>query len=241
MLPARAYAEQTPSPERLVKAHMDLVRRIAWHMHGRTGRRVEIEDLLQAGYLGLVDASQRYEPRAGVNFAAYAAIRIRGSIVDLLRENARLNRAAITMQQRITGATLRLEHELMRSPTNAEVAEAAGITLADYEAWQSEFAAGRVSSIDEVYSDSSALFTDTARTPEDRVQERQMRELLRRALAKLPEREALVLQLYFVEELNVYEIAEIMGVTTGRVSQIKKAATTRLREMIAAMEEGREA
>lgn len=85
MIAPKAYPEQTPQPEKLIEQHMPLVQRLAWHFHGRVGRFVEIEDLLQAGYLGLVDAGQRYSVREGVTFSAYAAIRIRGSIVDLLR------------------------------------------------------------------------------------------------------------------------------------------------------------
>ncbi|MEC9199477.1 MAG: sigma factor, partial [Pseudomonadota bacterium] len=85
MIAPKAYSEQAPRPDKLVEDHMHLVKRLAWHFLGRVGRFVELEDLMQAGYLGLVDASQRYTPREGVTFSAYAAIRVRGSIVDLLR------------------------------------------------------------------------------------------------------------------------------------------------------------
>ncbi len=97
-----------------------------------------------------------------------------------------------------------------------------GLTVAELEDWETQFGASQIKSLDEVYTDHSLLFSDAARTVEDKMQQDEMRKMLRRALGQLPEREALVLQLYFVEELNVYEIAEILGVTTGRVSQIKK-------------------
>lgn len=234
---ARRYAEQTPSPERLIQTHMDLVRKIAWHLHGRVGRMAEIDDMLQVGYMGLVDAAQRYTPRQGATFAAYAAIRIRGSIIDFLRSSSSLCRATIVMQQKMRAATLKLEQQLMRAPEKTELAEEMGITVSELEDWQTQFGASQIKSLDEVYTDHSMLFSDAGRSVEDKMQHDEMRRLLRRALERLPEREALVLQLYFVEELNVYEIAEILGVTTGRVSQIKKAAVGRLRESIAEMEE----
>lgn len=236
---ARRYPEQDgPTPERLVATHMDLVRKIAWHLHGRVGRMAEIDDMLQVGYMGLVDASKRYTPRQGASFAAYAAIRIRGSIIDYLRASSSLCRATIVMQQKVRAATARLEQQLLRMPEKAELAAEMGISVEELQDWQTQFGASQIKSLDEVYTDHSMLFSDATRSVEDKMQHDEMRGMLRRALERLPEREALVLQLYFVEELNVYEIAEILGVTTGRVSQIKKAAVGRLRDAISGMEAG---
>lgn len=232
MMGPKGYAEQQNRPETLVKEHMQLVRRLAWHFHGRVGHFVEIEDILQAGYLGLVDASQRYSAREGVAFSAYAAIRIRGSIIDFLRRNSNLCRATITMQQKVKQATLSLERELKRTPTPKEIAEHLNIPITELEDWQARFQANKVQSLDEVYSDHNVLFQDQNFSPEDQTLQSEMRGLLKQALKKLPEREALVLQLYYVEELNVYEVAAILDVTTGRVSQIKKSAIERLRVFI---------
>ena len=237
MMLAKRYPEQDgPSPEKLVRSHMDLVRKIAWHMHGRVGRMAEVEDMLQVGYMGLVDAAQRYTPRQGASFAAYAAIRIRGSIIDYLRASSSLCRATIVMQQRMRASMQKLEQSLLRAPEKHEIAADMGITVAELEDWEAQFGASQIKSLDEVYTDHSMLFSSNGHSVEDKMQHDQMRQMLRRALGDLPEREALVLQLYFVEELNVYEIAEILGVTTGRVSQIKKAAVGRLRESIVKME-----
>lgn len=98
--------------------------------------------------------------------------------------------------------------------------------------WRSEIDSGRHQSIDDVYTDHSMLFRDQAPSAEDRLTEDRMKRMLAQAIARLPEREAMVLQLYYVEELNVYEIGEVLKVTTGRVSQIKKAAVERLRGML---------
>ena len=232
MIAPKSYAEQLPRPEKLVEENLGLVERLAWHYRGRVGRFAEIEDLLQAGYLGLVDASQRYSQREGVTFAAYAAIRIRGAIIDQLRRNSNLCRSSISMRQAIEKARRTLEAKLERAPETAELAEALGLGITDLQDWEAKLQVNQLQSLDEVYSDFSLLFADRAISAEDAVQLSQMKELLAQALGKIPEREAQVLQLYYVEELNVYEIAAILDVTTGRVSQIKKAAILRLRDML---------
>lgn len=233
MIAPRTYAEQTPSPERLVEDHMDLVKRLSWHFLGRIGKFAEIDDLLQAGYLGLVDASRRYSVQDGVTFAAYAAIRIRGSIIDLLRRNSNLCRSSITMRQNIGRARTALEHRLGRTPEIEELAAELNLSVSELQDWDARLQVNRVQSLDEVYTDHSLLFSHDSASPEEDLEKAQLRKLLREAVTMLPEREALVLQLYYVEEMNVYEVAAVLGVTTGRVSQIKKAAITRLRDLMA--------
>lgn len=204
---------------------------------GRVGPLIEIDDMLQEGYLGLVDAAQRYTPQPGTSFAAYAAIRIRGSIIDYLRASSSLRRAAIVMQHRTHVSVLKLEQQLHRTPGRLEIATDMGISVGELDDWRVKFGASQVMSLNEVYSDYSMPFSDNGRTVIDKMQQDQMRKMLRRALDELPEREAIVLQLYFVENLNVYEIGEILGVTTGRVSQIKKSAADRLHKYIKDVEE----
>lgn len=235
MIATKAYAEQALNPEKLVIDHMPIVQRLAWHYQGRVGKFAEIEDLLRAGYLGLIDASQRYSIREGVSFSAYATIRIRGAIVDHLRRNSNLCRNSIAMRQRIEKARQDLEARLERAPEAQELADALEIDVSELQTWQARFQVNQLQSLDEVYSDHSLLFRDNSPRAEDTVQMEQMKKLLNIALDKLPEREALVLQLYYVEELNVYEIAAVLDVTTGRVSQIKKAAILKLREMLEGM------
>lgn len=237
MLHPRTYAEQSNAPARLVADHMDLVRKIAWHYHARTGNRVDISDLMQAGYLGLVEASQRYRPQEGVTFAAYAALRIRGAIVDHLRSTANICRATIAMKQKVTKARNALTQRLQRDPTPAEMAGELDLSDADYTAWQSRIAAGSVQSLDEIYSDHSAFFRDDTPSAEEMLGSAELQLAIRRALTQVPEREALVLQLYYLEELNVFEIAKVLGVTTGRVSQIKKSAVEHLRAALGALVE----
>ena len=113
-----------------------------------------------------------------------------------------------------------------------EVAEAMEMTLVELQDWEAKFQVNQLQSLDEVYTDHSLLFRDQGELPEDKLEQNQLKVHLRESIKDLPEREALVLQLYYVEELNVYEIAAVLDVTTGRVSQIKKAAILRLKDLL---------
>lgn len=234
MIAPKSYSEQSICPEKMVLSHLDLVRRLAWHFQGRVGRFVEIDDLIQAGYLGLVDASQRYCVRDGVSFAAYAAIRVRGSIIDYLRRNSNLCRTTISIRQKIERTRLKLVQELGHEPDTPALAKALEMTTEELQDWQGKFQVNQLESLDDVYTDHSLAFSSAVPTAEDMVHQTQLKAMLRVALDDLPEREALVLQLYYVEEMNVYEIAATLGVTTGRVSQIKKSAVSRLRDAMTA-------
>ena len=226
------YLEQKPDVEELITSHMELVRQIAWHMRGSVHASAEIEDLIQIGYYGLVTAAQNYTLREGATFASYAGIRIRGAIVDFLRKNSNLCRTTIEMQKKANVAERELQSRHGRRPTTAEMAEHMDISEPEMLGWEQAFQANVHQSLDSVYDEFSIWFVSPENTPEDNVNEEELHAQLKDALRTLPEREALVIQLYYVEELNVYEIAEILEVTTGRVSQIKKAAVTRLREFL---------
>ncbi|NHQ75552.1 FliA/WhiG family RNA polymerase sigma factor [Roseovarius gahaiensis] len=234
MIAPLRYAEQQPSPTNLVEGHLSLVQRLAWHFYGRVSRYVEIDDLLQAGYVGLVGAAQRYTACDGVSFSAYAAIRVRGAIIDHLRSNSNLCRNTISMRKKVEQARRDLSQELGREPETLELAEKLKMPPEDLLDWENRFQVNQVQSLDEIYTDHSILFSDTQGTAEDDLERTQLKVILKESIGELPERSALVLQLYYVEELNVYEIAAILEVSTGRVSQIKKAAVEQLRDIIQA-------
>ena len=227
------YSEMRPSPQNLIESELNQVRRIAQFYHGRVRGVIEIEDLIQVGNLGLIDAAQRYVHRDGVTFGSYAGIRIRGAIVDHLRRASHLCRTTIAMRQKVNRATESLERRLQRMPSATEIAAEAGMNIHEYEEWRVVFQANTHNTIDEMMDDFSIWFHSSDDNPEDHLAKVQMKASLRRALEVLSEKEALVIQLYYVEELNVYEIAEVLEVTTGRVSQIKKAAILRLRDRLA--------
>ncbi len=226
------YLEEKPDVEELITSHMELVRQIAWHLHGRVHASTEIDDLVQIGYYGLILAAQNYTVQEGATFASYASLRIRGSIVDHLRKNSNLCRTTIQMQQQANRAERELQTQLGRPPSKEEIARKIGITEDEMMGWEQAFQANVHQSLDSVYDDFSIWFVSPENTPEENINDSQLRDVLKRALKTLPEREALVIQLYYVEELNVYEIAEVLEVTTGRVSQIKKAAIGKLRSFL---------
>ncbi|MFL2806000.1 MAG: sigma-70 family RNA polymerase sigma factor [Paracoccaceae bacterium] len=226
----KGYPEQIPDVEGLISGHMDLVRKIAWHMHGRVGSAIEIDDLIQIGYFGLVTAAQKYSVKEGASFASYAVLRIRGAIVDHLRKSSNLCRTTIQMQQKTKLVEASLLKKLHRSPSRQEISDELGIKIDEFDEWERAFAANVHTSLDAAYDEFSMWFVSKESSPEQKLSEADLRKSLRMSLEDLSEKEALVIQLYYVEELNVYEIAEVLDVTTGRVSQIKKSAISKLRK-----------
>ena len=226
------YAEQQTDVDELIASHSELVRKIAWQIHGRARHVTEIDDIIQIGYTGLIVAAQNYTPLDGASFASYASIRIRGAIVDFLRKNSNLCRTTIQVKKKYNSAIEKLERQLARKPSREEIAEELDMNEEQLLEWEAAFQANTLQSIDSVYDQFSVWFASPDNTPEEEFNESELQELLKKALTNLPEREALVIQLYYVEELNVFEIAEVMEISTGRVSQIKKSAIGQLRQFI---------
>jgi RNA polymerase sigma factor for flagellar operon FliA len=228
-----AYATpQTVHPAQLVEAHSALVRRIAWHVHSRMSSAIEVEDLIQIGLVALVEAAQNFEDR-GIAFAPYAATRIRGNMVDALRRDARMGRAGMANRRYLAGIRARLEQENMRAPNDAEMAAAAGLDPAAYHNMVASTQPVGQESIEDSYSDHDMWFADMSEAADTMLEKAQLRAALVENLSKLSEREALILQLYFVEELNLDEIGETLGVGAARVCQIKKAALDKMKMMMA--------
>jgi RNA polymerase sigma factor FliA len=227
-----AYARpDATSPARLIETHSTLVRRVAWHVHSRMSTAIEVEDLIQIGFIALVEAAQHFEDR-GIAFAPYASTRIRGAMVDALRRDARMGRAGMANRRYLAGIRAKLEQAFMRPPSDAEMADAAGLEPQAYFAMAASTQAVAQDSIDESYSDHDMWFADLADSADTALEKAQLRENLVASLAKLSEREAMILQLYFVEELNLDEIGETLGVGAARVCQIKKAALDKMRMMM---------
>lgn len=221
-----------PSPEQLARSHMALVRKIAWHVHGRVSSAIDIEDLVQIGMIALVEAANGYEDR-GHAFSTYASMRIRGHMIDHLRRHATLCRSAMAKRREINAAAAKFEMAHGRAPSQAELAQAMGLDPAAFREISDAATAMRQESLDEVYSDQSMWFADVEERADDRIERAQLGAALAANIAALPEREAMVLQLYFVEELNLDEIGEVLGVGAARVCQIKKAALDKLRKALA--------
>lgn len=218
----------------LVKAHGALVRKIAWHVHGRVGGAVDIADLVQIGMLALVEAANAYEDR-GHAFATYAGMRIKGAMIDHLRRSATISRGAIARKRELDAARERLEQHHARPATAEEVAAELGLDMTGYHALVAECRPVHHESIEDAYSDTSEWFADNGESADEAIDRQRRVEMLAGAVAELPEREALVLQLYFAEELNLQEIGETLGIGAARVCQIKKAALDRLKGRLAGM------
>lgn len=219
------------SPERLARQYMPLVRKIAWHVHGRVSSAIEIEDLLQIGMVALVEAANGFEDR-GLGFAAYAQLRVRGAMIDHLRRQATICRSAMARRKDLAKVRNRLEQKLGRLPTEAEMSADMGLEPAAYREIADSVEMVQHTSMDEVYSDQSMWFADVEDRADDILERESLKAAIARGIGELPEREALVLQLYFVEELNLEEIGHTLDIGAARVCQIKKAALDRLREKL---------
>nr|WP_295659223.1 RNA polymerase sigma factor FliA [Polymorphobacter sp.] len=216
-------------PERLVQSHLGLVRKIAWHVHARVSSAIEVEDLIQIGMIALIEAARGFEDRGHAAFATYATVRVRGSMIDQLRKSATLVRSAIRRRREFGIARASLEGLIGRPATDEEMAERLEMTVEAYRTAANATHAVRYESIDNVYSDHSEWFADDTPSAFDALARGDLKRAISTAVGNLPEREALVLQLYYVEEMNLEEIGQVLDVGAARVCQIKKAALDKLR------------
>jgi len=227
--PAPTYGRRpAQTPEALVRAHMQLVRKIAWHVHGRVASAIEVEDLVQIGMVALVESANGFEDR-GHAFATYATLRIRGAMIDHLRRHALICRSAMARRRALADVRRRLEGRFGRAPSEDEMAAEMGLDAAGYRAMVDDSQAVHQESIDEVYSDHSMWFADVEERADERLDRERLKQAIANGIRTLPERDAMVLQLYFVEEMNLDEIGQTLGVGAARVCQIKKAALDKLR------------
>ena len=223
-------------PDHLIGNHLGLVRRIAWHVHARVSTAIPVEDLVQTGMVALIEAARAFEDRGHAAFATYASVRVRGAMIDSLRKSATLVRSAIRRRREFGIVAARLAGALGRPATDAEMAADLEITVDAYRTAHATTHAVRYESLDEVYSDHSQWFTDDTPDAFDTLARGDLKRAVTGAVGQLPEREALVLQLYFVEEMNLEEIGQTLGVGAARVCQIKKAALDKVRTRLAGWE-----
>ena len=223
------------SQSELLRMHNNMVRRIAWHVYARMSTSVELEDLIQTGLMALIECAATYEDR-GFAFATYASTRVRGAMIDQLRKEARMTRSAMAGRRKLSETRAKLQQQLMRPPTALEMAEALGVDIAAYNELLINAVPVEADSVDNLYSDHDPWFANDAESADVTIEKDQMRALLRNSIAELPEREAMILQLFFVEELNLEEIGQILGVGAARICQIKKSALLKLRQQMEAVE-----
>jgi len=231
-----AVAHGDMSLDELVVKHADLVKRIAYHLVSRMPPRIEVDDLIQAGMIGLLSAAQNFSPSKGANFETYAGIRIRGAMLDEARKANWTPRSTVRNAKEVAQATREVEARTGRDARAAEVAEHLGIELDEYYRIVENAASGRLLSFDQLVSDPervSLLPESSEEVPDHVLEGDQFREALAKAVGGLPEREQLVLSLYYDEELNLREIGEVLEVSESRVCQIHGQAVVRIRARLA--------
>lgn len=215
-----------------IREHLPLVRRLAWHVHGAMSTSVDIEDLVQVGLLALVEALRGAEVRTGPEFKGYLTTRLRGAMIDELRRHATNSRGAMRRRRDHARAVNELTLRLGRAPAEVEVAAHLSVTLEKLRTDYHTADAVKIESIDEVYADDLPWFASSDPDAFEALADGRERDALIAAIAALPEREATVIQLYHVEELNLEEIGQVLGVGSARVCQIKKSAHDRLKKAL---------
>ena len=221
-----------------IEDYAPLVKRIAYHMMLRMPASVQVDDLIQAGMIGLIEATQKYDATRGASFETYAGIRIRGAIVDEMRRGDWVPRSVHRNARRIAQAVAQAEARLGRDASDTEIAAELGVELPEYFAMLQDSSGSRLFSYEEMFgeedsnidaSEHSSAFT----SPIEGIERDGLKRALAHAIGQLPEREQMVLALYYDQELNLKEIGLVLGVSESRVSQIHSQAAARLRNKLA--------
>jgi RNA polymerase sigma factor for flagellar operon FliA len=220
----------------LIRQYSPLVRRLAHHMMAKLPPNIQVDDLIQVGLIGLSEALTRFEANQGVQFETFATQRIRGAMIDELRENDWMSRGSRKSQKEIELALHRLEHRLGRSPTESEIATELGLNLSDYQAllykvkgtqlvYLEDMAGG--SEGEDGFLDRHVLDSDS--DPMQLLRNQRLRKSLVEAIKNLPEREQYIMSMYYEKDMNLKEIAAVLGVTESRVCQLHSQSIARLR------------
>ena len=224
--------------DRLILTYAPLVKFVAGRLGSSLPAHVDEQDLVSYGLLGLIGAIERFDPDREIKFETYAIARIKGAIIDELRSLDWVPRSVRTRAREIERAIAELERQLLRAPTDAEIAAKIGITSDELEGSLAEIGRSSMAALDELWTPSGGgdqislidtIEDTTGPNPEFSLEQTELREALGEAIARLPEREKLVVTLYYYEELTLREIGEVLGVTESRVSQLHTKAVLRLK------------
>ncbi len=219
----------------LIRQHVPLVRRIAHHMIAKLPPNVELDDLIQVGMIGLADALTRFEAAQGVQFETFASQRIRGAMLDELREGDWMSRSSRKSQKDIEHALRRLEQTLGRSPLESEIAVELGMPLAEYQSLLGKVRGTQLVYLEDIApgEDSDGFLdrhvADSSADPMALLRDQRLRGALVEAIKQLPEREQYIMGMYYEQDMNLKEIAAVLGVTESRICQLHSQAIARLR------------
>lgn len=237
-----AYSDsKAMTQEKLIRQHSLLVKRIAHHLSGRLPSSVQIDDLIQAGMIGLLEATKHYDASKGASFETYAGIRIRGTMLDEVRRNDWLPRSVYRKSRLIAEAAHQVENKTGREANNNAVAAVLGININDYHQMVRETHSGQLCTLDDSGLNDELINQGVAAMifgPYEDVQRDALCKTLSESIELLPEREKLVLSLYYDDELNLKEIGRVLGVSESRVCQIHAQAMQRLQIKLMAWREG---
>ena len=228
---------EVPQHELVIK-HADLVKRIAYHLVSRMPPNVEVDDLIQSGMIGLLDAAKHYSATKGANFETYAGIRIRGAMLDEVRKSDWTPRSVHRNMREMAEVVRKIENAKGQDASPVDIAEGLGVSIEDYHKLVQDAASCRLFSFDQMgSSEDESSPADHARDerpgPFDHIRDAGFRDALSLAIGTLPEREKLVLSLYYDEDMNLREIGEVLEVSESRVCQIHGQALIRLRSRLA--------
>ncbi len=226
--------------DQLIMDYAPLIRFVAQRIAARLPSNIEIDDLISAGVIGLMDAIEKYDPSRDNKFKTYAEFRIRGAILDELRSQDWVPRSIRDKAKRIERTYAELEQRFGRAPADTEVAEAIGTTLEEYYEIVAKVKAVTLLSIDEMVGPSQhdrkslleCLENVGSKNPFVQLKSKGVRELIVENIEQLPEKQKLVLSLYYYEDLNLKEIGKVLDVTESRVSQLHTQAVMRLRQKL---------
>ena len=224
------------SSEDLITQNVDLVKRIAQHLIARLPSTVDIDDLMQSGMVGLLEAAGNFDPTRGASFETYAGIRIRGAMLDDIRKHDWTPRSVHHKYRKVAEAINAIEGETGRPAKSEEIANRLGMSVDEYHKILADSSSSRLFSLEETLDEPSlhrAPPKSDSATPEQELYESQFRGQLADEINQLPERERLVLSLYYERELNLKEIGQVLDVTESRVCQIHGQAMVRLRAAVA--------
>ncbi len=227
--PLEMYGSCKPKGEELVMAHLGLVKRVALHLKARIPAFMELDELIQVGMIGLLEASRAFDPVKGIEFENFAHSRVRGAMLDEVRRLSFLPRSAVAFNKEHNTTVHALAAELGRTPTQAEIAEYMGKDLEEFHKERGKAKRFETYSMELVTEEVMTIADDSSQQPEVIVEEAQFMDAVTDAISQLPEREQLVMQLYYVEEFNLKEIGETLGVSESRVSQILSSVVKKLR------------
>ena len=223
--------------DQCIKEYAPLVKRIAHHLMARLPSSVSVDDIIQAGMIGLLEAAGRYDELRGAQFETFAAQRIRGAMLDELRQADWMPRSLRRDMRRIEAAMSQLQQRLGMPPSETEVARELGMSLVEYQQMLFESRGAQLMYYEDFHGEDDEDFfdrhdVDSNADPLNLLQDEHFREALIQAINNLPERERMLMGMHYEQEMNLREIGEVMGVSESRVCQLHSQAVARLRSSL---------